>query len=265
MDSDESSVRVERQGVVAIVRMNRPEISNAVGVASMARLCEVLDEVIGDPAVKGIVLSHVGKHFVAGADFAFLEDLKTTDSADVRDKIYTYFQGAAKRLHLCPKPTVAAIGGAAITVGCELAIACDFRVVTDRARFQLSWIKLGLIGPLGSMKLLPQIVGWALAKDMMLRGRAIEGAEAVQVGLATELVNEEQREARAIALASELAALPPLSYRATKEGLWQGLQTGFEDSWAVNLANQSLLIGSQDFRESVDAITAKRDPRYTGH
>ena len=264
MNSDHSSVILERQGSIAIIRMNRPEISNAASVANMARLCELLDEAIGDPAVKAIVMSHVGRHFIAGADFAFLEDLKTTEGAEVRDKIYTHFQGAAKRLHLCAKPTVAAIGGAAITVGCELAIACDFRIVTEHALFQQSWIKMGLIGPLGSMKLLPQIVGWAMAKDMMLRARAVRGAELVSTGLATELVDEDNRETRAIALAKELAALPQLSYRATKDGLWQGLQTGFEDSWAVNLLSQSLLIGSQDFREGVDAVQAKRSPSFTG-
>jgi enoyl-CoA hydratase/carnithine racemase len=257
-------VLVERDGDIAIIRMNRPDCSNAVNPDAMSALCDALDDVIADDKIRAIVLGHVGKHFIAGADFAFLEDLKTTATVAVRDEIYAYFQGAAKRIHLCPKPTVAAIGGAAVTVGCELAIACDFRIVTEKAVFQQSWVKLGLIGPLGSMKLLPQIVGWTMAKDMMLRARPVTGAQAVAIGLATELVQEDERERRAIELARELAALPPLAYRATKEALWQGLQASFEDVWATDLLHQSILLGSSDFREGIDAIKARRAPEFHG-
>lgn len=261
---EQGPVTVELHNGIAILRFNRPEISNAASPAIMRCLCEKLDQVIEDPSVSALVLAHTGHHFVAGADFAFLDDMRTAAVPEIRDEIYRWFQGAAKRVHLCPKPVVAAIGGAAITVGFELAIAADFRIVTDRALFQQSWLKLGLIGPLGSTKLLPAMVGWQMAKDIMLRMRPVRGEEAVAIGLATELVEESQREIRAIALAAELAALPPLAFRAMKEGMWQGLQSSFEDCWSTAVVNQAMLLGSEDFREGLDAVREQRPPVLRG-
>ena len=259
----EDSIQIERQDGIAILRFNRPETGNAVSPAVMKRLCQALDEVIGDPAVKAIVLAHAGRHFVAGADLDWLASLETATAIEIRDDVYRWFQGAAKRLHTCPKPVVAAIGGAAVTVGFELAIAADFRVVTDKAMFQQTWIRLGLIGPLGSLKLLPGMVGMQMAKDIMLRARAVKGEEAVRIGLATELVDEAEREPRAIALARELAALPPLAFRATKEGLWQGMQSSFDDSWGTAVLNQAMLLRSEDFAEGLAAVRERRPGVFT--
>ena len=259
---NDDSIVIERQDGIAIVRFNRPEASNAVSPPIMQRLCAALDEVIGDAAVGGIVLGHAGRHFVAGADLDWLATLGDKAVPEIRDDIYQWFQGAAKRIHTCPKPVVAAIGGAAITVGFELAIAADFRVVTEKAHFQQSWIRLGLIGPLGSLKLLPAMVGWQMAKDIMLRSRAVKGEEAVRIGLATELVSEAEREPRAIALARELANLPPLAFRAMKEGMWQGLQASFDDSWGAAVLNQAMLLRSDDFAEGLAAVRENRKGRF---
>jgi len=264
LDSAASDVLVERKGTTAYLRLNRPEVGNAVGPATMKRLCEALDEVIDDSGVRAIVLGHNGKHFLAGADFAFLKALTSTAAVDVKRDIYRYFQGAARRLHLCPKPTVAAVGGSAITVGCELALACDFRVVTPEAVFQQSWIRVGLLPPLGGMKLLPAMVGYGLAKEMILRARAIRGEEALRVGLATELVAQPELEARAFALAEELGAMAPLAYAAAKEELRRGLDVSLEDSWAGSLQAQTLLIGSQDFREGFAAVSERRPAAFVG-
>lgn len=260
----EDAVQIERQGGVAVVRFNQPETGNAVTAAVMQRLCGALDEVIGDPAVTAIVLSHAGRHFVAGADFAWLASLRDKTASEIRDDVYQWFLGAARRVHTCPKPVVAAIGGAAVTVGFELAIAADFRVVTEKAHFQQSWIKLGLTGPLGSLKLLPAMVGMGMAKEMMLRARAVKGAEAVEIGLATELVEEAEREPRAIALAAELASQAPLAYRAIKDGLWQGLQASFEDTWGAGVLNQAILLRSDDFGEGLAAVSEKRAAKFAG-
>lgn len=259
-----SDVRVERHGNVAFVRIDRGVAANAVGPRTMQQLCTALDTVIADASVRAIVLGHGGRHFVAGADFAFLEELKTASVSDARNDIYRWFQGAAKRLYHCGKPTVAAIGGAAITVGCELAIACDFRIVTARSSFRESWIRLGLIPPLGGLKKLPALVGYRVASEMILRAREIKGEEAVAIGLANELVAEGELEAYAVSLAQELADLAPLAYETAKLGLHRGLESSFDEGWTSNVLAQSMLIGSSDFREAVDATLEKRPPVFWG-
>jgi len=257
-------ITVEHRGSVAFVRINRPQVANAVNPVTMQALCAALDAAIADDGVKAIVLGHTGKHFMAGADLSFLESLKKASGETARNDIYQHFQGAAKRLHLCPKPTIAAIGGAAITVGCELALACDFRLVTSAAVFQESWIRLGLIPPLGGLKVLPALVGLGVARDMVLRARAINGQEAVAFGLATELVEPGSLETRALEFANELAAMAPLAYRSAKEGLRRSADGSLDESWATNLLAQSLLIGTSDFREGVTAVQEARVPVFTG-
>jgi enoyl-CoA hydratase/carnithine racemase len=108
------------------------------------------------------------------------------------------------------------------------------------------------------------MVGWQMAKEIMLRMRPVKGEEAVRIGLATELVAEAEREPRALALARELADLPPLAFRAMKEGLWQGLQASFEDSWATAVLNQAMLLRSEDFGEGLSAVRGQRSPLFNG-
>lgn len=264
MNPHSTDISTARHEGVCYLRINRPQASNAVDPAAMQALCAALDEAIEDDAVQAIVLGHEGKHFIAGADLAFLETLKSASGETVRKDIYQHFQGAARRLHLCPKPTVAAIGGAAITVGCELALACDFRVVTPAAVFQESWIRLGLIPPLGGLKVLPGLVGTGVARDMVLRARAVRGEEAVALGLASEVVEPAELDARAIALARELASMAPLAYRSAKEGLRRAAETSLDESWAMNLMAQSLLVGSADFREGLDAVLQRRPASFSG-
>jgi enoyl-CoA hydratase/carnithine racemase len=259
-----SDLSVERLGAVAFIRIDLGTPVNAVRPETMRQLLQVLQQLEEDREVRAIILGHAGKHFVGGADFAFLQQLKTATAEQIEGQIYEVFQGAVRALYACPKPTVAAIGGAALTVGCEAALACDFRLVTERASFQESWIKLGLMPPLGGVKKLPALVGYGAAADMILRGRAVGGAEAVALGLANRLVAQEELEAEAIALARELAAGPPLAYAAAKRALHEGLEQSFGGAFAASIRNQVRLIQSADFREGVDAVVEKRPPRFRG-
>jgi enoyl-CoA hydratase/carnithine racemase len=259
-----SDINVEYRDRIAIVRIDRGEASNAARTETMQQLCDVFDRLKDDAEVAAVVFGHRGKHFMAGGDLDMLQKLTTATGVEIREKIYRYFQGVTRRLYEFPKPTIAAIGGAAITIGCEAAIACDFRIVTERAMFQESWIKLGLIPPLGGLKKLPALVGYGLAADMMLRGRAVNGSEAVTAGLANELVAQDQLENRALALAEELAALPPLAYAAIKAGLRQGLEQSFEQTFATGILTQAGMIQSDDFKEGVSAVIGKRAPIFKG-
>ncbi|HVR52998.1 MAG TPA: enoyl-CoA hydratase/isomerase family protein [Pseudorhodoferax sp.] len=263
-DKQDGDVLTRRHGPVAQILFNIGGV-NAVRPQSMADLCAALDAVRDDAGVRSVVIGHTGRHFVAGADFAFLRSLQQATAQQIRDDIYRHFQAAARALYAYPKPTVACIGGAAITVGCELAIACDFRVLGPRAFFEESWIRLGLIPPLGGLKALAAHIGHGRAADMVLRGRRVGAAEAERIGLAHRVVQDEaQLEQEAIALAQELAQLPPLALQAAKAGLRRGAECALEDTLAASVAQQALLILSEDFREGVAAAAGQRQPVFKG-
>lgn len=141
-------VRTSRHGAVAPLEIDCGEV-DAVCPKTMRDLRAELETARDDPAIHAVVLGHTGGHFVAGADLDFLQSLKLASPQAIQSDICEHFEGAMKLLYAFPKRMVAAIGGAAITVGCEAALACDFRVMTPRAIFQESWIRLGLMPPLG--------------------------------------------------------------------------------------------------------------------
>jgi enoyl-CoA hydratase/carnithine racemase len=249
---------------IGTIALNRPGTNNAVRAQSMDEIGTAVQALSDDPAVKVLVLTSAGKHFVTGAEFSFLKELATTPALAVKDKVYRSFQGAARALYHCPKPTLAAVSGAAVTVGCELALACDFRIGTETVMFQESWIKLGLIPPLGGLLLLPRIVGLGAANDMILRGRGVKAEEALRLGLVSEIVPVAALADRAKAFAAELAEIAPQAYALAKQGLHRGLESTMEKEWAANVLAQSLLLGSSDFKEGLAAVLEKRKPLFTG-
>lgn len=259
--SDIQVIRADRVGTILI---HRPDAHNSVRAETMDEIGAAVQSLTDDPDIAAIVLGSSGKHFVTGAEFGFLQDLAVTPALVVKDRVYRSFQGAARALWNCPKPTLCAFSGAAVTVGCELALVCDFRVISDTAFFQESWIKLGILPPLGGMMLLPRLVGLGPATDMVLRGRPMKADEALRLGLAMEVVATADLPARRDALALELTRVAPQAYAAAKQGLHRGLESTMEKEWAANVLAQVMLLGSDDFKEGLDAVMTKRAPAFTG-
>ncbi|MDB5715697.1 MAG: enoyl-CoA hydratase/isomerase family protein [Sphingomonadales bacterium] len=257
-------IAVGRTGRIGTLTLNRPEKGNTLRPQTLAEICRGMDELTDDPDVAVIVFGAAGKHFCAGADFSFLDDLTRMPASDIKAQIYAHFQGAAKRIYRCPKPTVALVQGAAVTVGCELALACDFRIVSDNAFFQESWIKLGIMPPLGGLFLLPRLVGLGRASQMVLLGQAVKAAEAERIGLAGEVVAFDDLQTRGLAFAGELAAIAPLAYASVKEALHRGLETSMEAEWSSNVLNQAILLGTDDFKEGLAAVKGKRAAVFSG-
>lgn len=249
---------------IGTLTINRPERGNTVRPQTLAEICRGMDALTNDDAVGAILIRAEGKNFSAGADFAFLDELTRMTPSEVKSQIYAHFQGAARRIYHCPKPTIAAVQGAAVTVGCELALACDFRVVAENAFFQESWIKLGIMPPLGGLFLLPRMVGLGRASQMVLRAQAVKAAEAERIGLASEVVPVDGLDARGRELAAELAAIAPLAYSAIKLAMHRGLETSMEAEWSSNVLNQAILLGTADHREGLDAVKARRAPVFQG-
>jgi enoyl-CoA hydratase/carnithine racemase len=257
-------ITVVVQDGIGVLSLNRPERGNAVRPQTLMEICEGVDHLDRDDSAKAIIFRSEGKHFCAGADFDFLESLTTMPPVDVHTQIYRHFQGAARRIYHCRKPTVALVSGAAVTVGCELSLACDFRLVSESAFFQESWIKLGLLPPLGGLFLLPRLVGLGRASQMVLRAEAINAETAVSIGLAMEVVKREDLDARGKQLALELSRLAPLAYASIKEAMHRGLETSMEAEWSSNVLNQAMLLSSTDFREGLAAAKEKRQALFRG-
>jgi enoyl-CoA hydratase/carnithine racemase len=249
---------------IGTICINRPDRSNTVRPATLREIAAAVDELTEDSAVKVIVLRAEGKHFSAGADFTFLDELTRMSAADISSQIYAHFQGAARRIYHCPKPTLALVAGAAVTVGCELALACDFRIAADDAFFQESWIKLGLMPPLGGLFLLPRLIGLGRASEMVLQGRAIKAEEALRIGLVSEAVPRAQLLERGSQLALELAGSAPLAYSTVKVALHRGLESSMESEWAANLQSQTKLLASEDFRIGLAAVKERKSPLFQG-
>jgi len=242
---------------VGWVSMNRPQAGNAGTPAMMESLCAHLDVMIQDETVRAIVLTGEGRHFLAGGDFGFLQEIARGE-VDAEREIYRWFQGAATRLFQSAKPTIAAIARGAITVGCELSLSCDIRIAARSAFFQESWLDVSLIPPLGGALLLPRIVGLGLAKEMILDCRRVGAEEALEKGLICELADDvaSLRET-AQARAERMASRPAGAFGRAKELLHSGLQSTISEAWETGLKAQALSLRSQEFRNAI----AAKDPR----
>jgi enoyl-CoA hydratase/carnithine racemase len=258
-------IRIDREPAgVARVTVARADIGNASSPEMLGEIRDAFESLEIDREVRAIIFAGEGRHFSVGADFAFLQRLTDMPASEIKATVYAKFQGAAKAIYRCSKPTLALVQGAAITVGCELALACDFRIAADTARFQESWIKLGILPPLGGLFLLPRLIGMGRAMEMCLQGRPVLAEEALRMGLVSECVAEAQLEERGRELAHELAALPPMAYAGAKQALQRGLESSMECEWQANVLAQALLLGSEDFREGLAAVREKRSAHFVG-
>lgn len=246
VDYDEQSI--------ARVIVTRADIGNASSPDMLEEIRDAFVSLADDRDTRAIIFMAEGRHFSVGADFGFLEKLSTMPAQEIRDTVYSRFQGAAKAIYRCPKPTLALVQGAAVTVGCELSLACDFRIAAENARFQESWVKLGILPPLGGLFLLPRMVGLGRAMEICLLGQPVLADRALQIGLVGEVVPADLLAERGAEFARELASIPAMAYTSIKQGLQRGLESAMESEWQSNLSSQALLLGGADFKERL-AIT----------
>jgi enoyl-CoA hydratase/carnithine racemase len=257
-------IRVEVSESIATVTLNRPQAMNAVTPATMGALRDALARVEADPAVRVVLITGAGRGFCAGGDRKFLDDVTRMTPFEIKQTVYTSFLAGVRAVKLCAKPTIAAVNGPAMGAGCELAVACDFRIAGESAVFVENWVHLGILAPLGGMFLLPQIVGLGMATEMLMLGKRVDAAEALRIGLVREVVPDAGLMASARALAGQLAAGPPLALSVYKEGLRRGMESTLAAEWEFNVYAQALLLNSADFAEAVAAMQEKRPPTFSG-
>lgn len=229
-------LKIEIRKDVALVGLNRPEQANAYDRQVLQDLGEALARLAREPGVRALVLHSGGaRHFCAGADRNELSRRLPEEALDLEAR--RVFEGLAR----WPWPTVAAIRGAALGGGLELALACDLRLATPEAVFGFPETALGLIPAAGGCLRAPRILGESLAREMVLFGRRLSAEEALRFGLVSEVLPEEELLERALALAGQAAARHPLATRLAKQALGLSIPRG--DALDFEGAAQAILYG----------------------
>ena len=258
----EASVLVEQVEGIARVTLNRPEARNALDLAMREGLEAALRTLEGDQAVRVLVLAGAGEHFCAGGDVKLMQ-ARRMSAAEGQQRVEAMNRTILALARFRP-PTIAMVDGYAVGAGCNLALACDLVVASDRARFGEVFARIGLIPDGGGIYLLPRRVGLAKAKELVFTAEIIEAAEAERIGLVNRVVPAAELAARTLALARRIAEGPPRVHAMAKSLLDRSLAIDFETSLAWEGLAQGLMIESEDHREGLAAFFEKRAPRFTG-
>ncbi|CAN5544443.1 enoyl-CoA hydratase-related protein [soil metagenome] len=246
---------------VAVVTLNRPKVLHALNTAVFDELEEVFAALSVDEAVRVILLIGAGeKAFAAGAD---LNEVLGTD-AESGETLARRGQGVFRLIETCGKPVIALINGFALGGGCELALACTFRIASETAKLGQPEAKLGLIPGYGGTQRLPRLVGSAAALKMMLTGEMVGAADALRIGLVDEVVPATELLARGEALAKAIVAVAPLAVAGCLEAVRRGADLSLEDGLRVEAEIFGRLCGTEDKREGVGAFLEKRTARWSG-
>lgn len=251
-------VDVTEDGAIATVRLHRPKQLNALNSALIGELDEVLGE-LATANVRALILTGSGNRaFAAGADIKEMVDY----SEDQAQAMAERGQRVLGQLEAFPAPTIAAVHGFALGGGCELAMCCDFILASARAVFGQPEVKIGVIPGFGGTQRLVRRVGQQRALELMLTGRNVKAEEAVRIGIALQVV-EDDVYAAAVALARSIAANAPLAVRRTRRAVFDA-----DTALAPGLAREAKLFGAcfadSDQTEGMTAFIERRPPRYTG-
>ncbi len=244
---------------VALLTLDRPEALNALDVQTMQELVEGLERLDSDADCRCVVITGAGdRAFAAGADIKEMAEA-TPVTLGIANSFARW-----ERIRSVRVPIIAAVRGFALGGGCELAMACDMIIASDDAVFGQPEIKIGVMPGAGGTQRLTRALGKAKAMEMILTGSNLSAREAEARGLVTRVVAREETLSAALALAGEIAALPPLAVRAAKEAVNRAYELSLEAGLEFERRNFFLLFASDDQKEGMRAFIEKRRPEWKG-
>lgn len=247
----------EVDGDVATLTLNRPQARNAIDDDMRAELMAVLDRVARTDSIRALVITGAGKGFCAGGDVKSMQARLAVPPGEValngwRRQQRTHH--AVSMLHALPKPTIAAVNGAATGLGCDVALCCDFVIASDAARFAMTYVLRGLIPDGGGMYFLPRRVGLARAKELIFSGRTVEPEEALRLGMIDRVTGADTLLADACAWAAELSKGSPAALALSKNIINQTFELTVEQVFAQGSQAQAICYSSREHQESVAAF-----------
>ena len=252
-------VEVSKQGHVGIVTMNRPETLNALSSAVFADLLKAFDVVENDEEIYVVVVTGAGRSFVAGADISEMATMNVVEGKNFGD----LGNQAMLRLERMEKPTIAAINGFALGGGCELSMACDIRIASEKAKFGQPEVGLGITPGFSGTQRLPRRVGIGKAKELIFSGKMIKADEAKTIGLVNEVYAPEALMDAALEMARSFTKNAPIAVKYAKACIDRGMQMDMDDAIAVENELFAMCFATHDQKEGMGAFLEKRPAQFT--
>jgi enoyl-CoA hydratase len=255
------NVLVEKKGNIAYVTVNRPKVLNALSVKTVIELTDAFENLAGDNDVAAVILTGSGeKAFVAGADITEFLELSADGARDYAKR----GQRLLSMIERLGKPVIAAINGFALGGGCEIAMACTYRIASENAKLGQPEVTLGLIPGFGGTQRLPRLIGKGRAMEMILTGSPIDAETAERYGLVNRAVPQEKLLETCEKAAKTIAKRGPLAVKYCLEAVDSGLNMSLDDGLTLEADLFGLVFASEDCREGTKAFVEKRKPDFKG-
>jgi enoyl-CoA hydratase/carnithine racemase len=252
---------------IATITLNRPEKMNTISGPMLALLSELLLKANADKDVRCIILTGTGRAFCAGLDLVDATQgsgIGSQSSASAVSVDLDLRTAPPTVLFALDKPTICALNGSAAGYGLDIALGCDIRLLATGAKLAAAFVKRGIVPESGGTWLLPRLLGWSKAAELIFTGRTLSAEQGVELGLASEVVPAEELPARARALAAEIASNAPLAVQSAKRLMRMGLGETFNDHVHHVFLQLLPLFRTQDFREGMTSFLEKRAADFKG-
>ncbi len=252
---------------IATITLNRPDRLNTISRPMLAQLSQHLLDADADPDVRVVILTAAGRAFCAGLDMVSATSGDGIGSSNDRNNAMTTLDlktAPPTVLFNMDTPTICALNGAAAGYGLDTALGCDIRIAADTAKLAVAFVKRGVVPESGGTWLLPRMLGWAKAAELIFSGRTLSAAQSLELGLVNEVVPADRVQARARALAKEIADNAPLAVQAAKRMMRMGLTETFGDHVHHVFLQLLPLFRSEDFREGMASFLEKRPATFKG-
>ena len=247
-------VEVTKKGSIGIITMNRPEALNALSKAVFADLELALDQVEKDDNVHVIIITGAGRAFIAGADIAEMADMNVADGlafSELGNRILM-------RVDMMEKPTIAAVNGFALGGGCEMALACDIRIASEKAKFGQPEVGLGIIPGFGGTQRMARIIGTAAAMELIYTADTISAERAKEIGMVNYVVSPDELMNKAMELAEKISSKAQVAVRASKLAIRRGIDCDISTAVTYEALAFATCFGTEDQKDAMKAFVEKR-------
>jgi enoyl-CoA hydratase len=257
---DLRTVQLKKEDKIAFITMNRPEALNALNSKVLSDLGDVIKQLEKDDDISAVILTGEGRAFVAGAD---IREMMEKNPIEARN--FTYLgQNVLKELENLNKPVIAAVNGVALGGGCELALACDIILASEKARLGFPEVGLGIHPGFGGTQRLPRLIGKAKAKELIFTADIIDAKEAERIGLVNKVVPPDKLVEEAKDMASKISQQAPVAIRLAKSAINKGYDMDLDTGLFYEVESVSMAFSTRDSKEGMTAFTKRRKPQFEG-